>query len=259
MGIGSARGAAPSAFGRPTGLARSVVIAHHGTMASPLEQFDRVLAESLDRWGIPIIAEQLQTLRHHFQAVVETNRTLNLTRITDPVEAAVKHYADSLALLLWVRKQQLSTKTLLDIGTGAGFPAVPLAVMMPDWEVTALDATRKKADFLTRTANTLHLSNLRVECAHSDHWQPGGRFHLVVLRAVGKLAVCLRQGGRHVARDGRLVVYKTASLEADELDAATAKAKGLRIRERERFMYDLQLTEETIHRALHVYAMNYER
>jgi len=222
-------------------------------MDGSLEQFDRTLIESLDRWDVSIDSERLDRLRQHFQAVVETNRTLNLTRITDPVEAAVKHYADSLALMLWVNEQRLGAQSVLDIGTGAGFPAVPLAVMEPRWEVTALDATLKKVDFLTRAAARLQLTNLRVEHDHSDHWQPHRRFQLVALRAVGKLAVCLRQGGRHVARHGRLIVYKTASLQADEIDAAAAEAARLRLCECQPFPYELKLAGETIRRALHVY------
>ena len=222
-------------------------------MDGSLEQFDRALIESLDRWDVSIDREQLDRLRQHFQAVVETNRTLNLTRITDPIEAAVKHYADSLALPLWVNEQRFEGQTVLDIGTGAGFPAVPLAVMEPGWDVTALDATLKKVDFLARTASRLQLTNLRVEQGHSDHWQPHRRFHLVVLRAVAKLAVCLRQGGRHVARHGRLIVYKTASLVADELDAAAEEAARQRLRKCEPFPYELELAGETIRRTLHVY------
>ena len=94
-------------------------------MESGQDAFDRTLTHALNRWGMDLSAEQLHWLRNHFAAIINANRTMNLTRITEPVEAAVKHYADSLALLLWIDERRIEVESVLDIGTGAGFPAVP--------------------------------------------------------------------------------------------------------------------------------------
>ncbi len=222
-------------------------------MQSDLETFDRTLVAALKRWDLPITPDRLDQLRSHFEAVIEANRTMNLTRITDPSEAAIKHYADSLALLLLTRVEKIEVGEVLDIGTGAGFPSVPLAVMRPDWEVTAVDATGKKVDFLKRTASTLGLTNLHLQHAHSEHWRPGRRFQVVVMRAVAPLAKCLRQAAGHVARGGRLVAYKTAPLGEEELDEAAALLPRLRLRSREPYQYHLVLGDEALRRALHVY------
>ncbi len=185
--------------------------------------------------------------------MVEVNRAMNLTRIVEPAAAAVRHYADSLATLLWVRSQRIQADSLLDIGTGAGFPSVPLAVLRPDWAVTAIEATRKKADFVARTATAMALTNLQVEQAHSQHWRPGRRFAIVVLRAVARFPEALRQAARHVAPDGWLVSYRASG--ADDVACAdalpVAQAEGLR--PEEIVPYTLRAGEETLARHLHVF------
>ncbi len=196
---------------------------------------------------------QAGRLRMHFEAVVESNRVMNLTRITDPVQAAVKHYADSLALLLWSRDRSIVVRLVLDVGTGAGFPAVPLAVMSPEWEVTAIDATRKKVDFLARTAATLGVDNLRVEQAHTAHWTTEQRFDVVAARALGPLARCMESCARFVETGGFLIIYKTGWLTLNELTNAEKLLKTTRMRKEEPFGYDLQLNRQTLPRALHIF------
>lgn len=239
-------------------------------MHGRLEAFDTALAAALARLGLPIDDDRIGRLRAHFQAVIETNRTMNLTRITDPLEAAVKHYADSLAVLAWVEKHNIAVRTVLDVGTGAGFPAVPLAVMRPDWLVTAIDATGKKVDFLRLSAAAIGLKNLRCVHTHSEHWkrstspnQPlknggerGGRSHgfqLVVFRALTALPKSLEQTAGHVAHGGWLVAYKTASVPQGEQDAADALAPKLRLRLRVRYAYDLELEGDKLDRVLYIY------
>ncbi len=252
-------------------------------MHDGLTPFDTALTTALARWGITIEAGCLDRLRAHFQAVIETNRAMNLTRITEPVEAAVKHYADSLAALTWVESRNIAVQTVLDVGTGAGFPAVPLAVMRPDWSVTAIDATAKKIDFLRRTAAAIGLTNLDCKHAHSLHWErssagnvgqvevrdlpqgarrsrqvsPGSTcptgFDLVIFRALSALAKSLEQTAGCVAGDGWLVAYQTDSVDSAQQLAADLAAPKLRLRLIERYAYDLELGGETIRRVLYVY------
>ncbi len=252
-------------------------------MHDGLTAFDTALTTALARWGMTIDPGRLDHLRAHFQAVLKTNRTMNLTRITGSSEAAVKHYADSLAVLTWVENRNIAVRTVLDVGTGAGLPAVPLAVMRPDWAVTAIDATAKKIDFLRRTVAAIGLTNITCAHAHSLHWQrtiadkvgqvevrdlpqgarrarqvsPGSTcptgFDLVIFRALSTLAKSLEHTAGYVARDGWLVAYQTASVDLAEQHAADLAASKLRLRLIERYAYDLEFESETIHRALYVY------
>ena len=222
-------------------------------MTASLESFDVALQAALDKWAVPIRPKQLEDLRRHFASILETNRRFNLTRITDPIAAAVKHYADSLALLLWTRGCSVEVGTVLDIGTGAGFPAVPLAVMRPDWSITAVDATGKKTDFVARVSATLHLNNLTVEHAHSAHWSPGQTFDVVIFRAVARLGEMFRNTCRHASPGGWLIAYKGETLASGEQQAASRAASALRLELVDRYCYDLELGGETLRRTLHIY------
>ncbi len=215
--------------------------------------FEETLVFALTRWGLAITAEQLRRMWAHFEAVVETNRMMNLTRITEPSEAAVKHYADSLSLLAWTQERSIAVRTVLDVGTGAGFPAVPLAVMRPDWDITTIDATRKKVEFLTGAAAVIGATNLHVEHAHAAHWQTDRRFDLVATRALGPLGRCLELCSAFVRTDGRLVVYKTASLTRDEMAESEKRVKTSRMLAEDPFAYDLQVADETLWRKLHLF------
>ncbi|UCE59040.1 MAG: 16S rRNA (guanine(527)-N(7))-methyltransferase RsmG [Phycisphaerales bacterium] len=221
-------------------------------MTESLEQFNGAIIEAFGRMAAFPSSAQLEQLRAHFRAVVDTNAKFNLTRITDPAEAAVKHYADSLALLMWVKKCDIEVESVLDMGTGAGFPAVPLAVMRPDWVVTAIDATRKKVDFVARVAAETSLSNLHAVHAHSRHWRPGRKSQIVLAKAVGRLDACLVQGARHVSPDGWIVVYKTAAMNAEEFSEAASTASKLGLRISEPFPYTLEYAGEDINRILQV-------
>lgn len=217
--------------------------------------FTDTLAQGLARWHIRPSEKQLAQLRDHFAALVEVNRVTNLTRITGPAEAAVKHYVDSLALLLWVDRQRITPRTLLDVGTGAGFPAVPIAVMRPDWLVTAIDGTAKKVAFVRGVADDLGLAHLRVEHGHSDHWAPDARFDLVVLRAVTSLSECISIGHRFANGGGYVVAYKTAKLDQKELDDARTRCEALGVAAAEPMHYEMQLENDRIGRALYAYRL----
>ncbi len=222
-------------------------------MESVSAGFDDALTAALVRWRIAITPEQLERLRGHFEALLEANQVMNLTRIVDPVEAAIKHYADSLAVLCWVRDSNIKVRTVLDLGTGAGFPAVPLAVMRPDWSVIAVDSTGKKIDFVARTASSLGLHNLRCQHAHSAHWKTEQSFDLVVMKALGPLERCLQAGTGFLASTGRLVAYKTATQVQIESKKTAPTARKLHLKADEPYSYELVWNDETMDRVLAIY------
>ncbi len=215
--------------------------------------FDDALMEALTGLNVSLDPVQLAACRAHFERVLEANRTMNLTRITEPTEAAVKHFADSLAVVRWAGERNVAIQTVLDVGTGAGFPAVPLAIARRDWAVTALDATAKKIRFLRSTGVDLGLSNLDCVHAHSNHWKPGRGFDLVVTRALAVLPQALAQTAPFVSAGGWFIAYKTAAIErAEEQAGAKASAKyGLQLRER--YAYDLECGGDTLKRVLHIF------
>jgi len=142
--------------------------------------------------------------------LLERNQTMNLTSVTDPGEILVKHFADSLSLVPFVRP--FAGRHIIDIGTGAGFPGIPLMIANPAIEMTLLDSTKKKIDFLTEVLRELgfeaHLQCMRAEDAGRDHAHRD-RYDIAVARAVASLRelceYCLpmvKPGGCFVAMKG---------------------------------------------------------
>lgn len=189
-------------------------------------QFDEALTAALAAIGVAVDAPRRERMWHHFERVVEANRQFNLTRITSPADAAVKHYADSLALLAAPWAPDLAFD-VLDVGTGAGFPAVPLAVAQEAWQVVAIDGTGKKARFVAETAATLGLANLEARHARAADLarQRVAPFDLVLLRAVTQLAPGLEEVRDLVRPGGAVVFYKSGSVTTEEQQAGDAAAR----------------------------------
>ncbi|NOS99760.1 MAG: 16S rRNA (guanine(527)-N(7))-methyltransferase RsmG [Phycisphaerales bacterium] len=192
------------------------------------EQFQTAIVPQLHDWGMFLRDEQIETLWRFYGRVVETNNKFNLTRIIEPRDFAVRHILDSLAAAVWAGSVNVAISTVLDVGTGAGAPAVPLAVAKPDWRITAIDGTAKKASFVQSCADELGIANLRCLHARAESWRSPAPFDLVVLKAVGSLERCLRYARSLVSMGGHVVIFKSAAMAADELANAerTAPEQG---------------------------------
>jgi len=165
--------------------------------------------------------------------LLRENAKYNLTSITDPEEIRQKHFADSLALLEYSGAQRMLTQPegdcspqVLDVGSGAGFPGVPLAIARPDWRVTLLEATAKKARFLRLLAEELGLPltvvNARAEAAaHNPALRE--RFDLVVSRAVAALPMLCELCLPFVRPGGLFAAYKGTGERAGEELAHAAR------------------------------------
>lgn len=134
--------------------------------------------EALEREVFPHVSlnsEQITALESHWALLVRWNRTINLTARTDPREAAVRHYGESLFL-----GQQITGRTVADIGSGAGFPGIPVAILRSDWTVTLVESDKRKAVFLREA--TQSIPNIKVHLGRHDSLRQ--RFDWVVSRAV---------------------------------------------------------------------------
>ena len=142
--------------------------------------------------------EQQEQLQQLYQGIIEGNKHLNLTRITEPKEFWEKHLWDSLAGLQWfnslTEKGQQQKLKVIDIGTGAGFPGLPVAVAYPHWQVTLLDSTQKKIKFLDTLIEDLGLTNVNTVTARVEnlghHPLHRHSYDLALIRAVAEPSVC---------------------------------------------------------------------
>jgi len=142
------------------------------------------------------------------------NRAYNLTAIRDPREMVGKHVLDSLAMQPYVR----DLDTLADLGTGAGFPGIPLALALPDLRVTLVESNGKKARFLREAVRTLQLDNARVAESRIEALDEPAAYDAITARALATLPLILQLGGHLLRPGGQLLAMKGARPD-DEIAA----------------------------------------
>ena len=204
--------------------------------------FLEVLISKGKEAGLSFSEKQLEQFSLYFDLLIETNKVMNLTAITEPEEVAVKHIIDS---LLAYDEKVFPGKLLADVGTGAGFPGIPLKIYCPELKVVLLDSLAKRLKFLDNVIETLGLKDitcvhLRAEDAgqNKDHRE---KYDLVTARAVARLSVlseyCLqlvKQGGYFIAMKGSKFVEEIAEgrtavgiLGGEIISAEEVKLPGL--------------------------------
>ncbi|MHC4414639.1 MAG: 16S rRNA (guanine(527)-N(7))-methyltransferase RsmG [Planctomycetota bacterium] len=164
-----------------------------------------------DAFGICFDPGDLERLGTYLFLLLEANRRFNLTAITDPDQAWMKHFFDSLTLLPYITSA--GAQRAIDVGSGGGLPGLPLAITMPAVHFTLLEATGKKADFLRDAVATLDLANVRVindraETVGRDREGHRERYDIVAGRAVGRLAVLLELTAPLACIHGQILAIK---------------------------------------------------
>ena len=200
--------------------------------------------------GLPALGlgpELIEPLETFSRMLLEKNQVMNLTAITDPRDVAVLHLLDSLAL---TGLAGLEGRTVVDVGTGAGFPGVPLAIARPSARVTLLDSLGKRVDFLRESCQTLGLDN--VECVHGRAEEFAGErretFDLAVSRAVAALPVLCELCLPLVKVGGAFWAMKSVDTE-EEISASKAAVKMLGGRIQAVSDYTIPTTE-VVHRVV---------
>lgn len=146
---------------------------------------------------------QTQQLQHYLQLLQRWNKVYNLTAVRDPAQMQLLHLDDSLSVAPFIRGE-----TCLDVGSGAGLPGIPLAIMQPERQFTLLDTNGKKTRFMQQAALELGLQNVRVVQARVEAWQPGKAFAAIISRAFASLHDFVSFTGTYLAEDGILYAMK---------------------------------------------------
>ena len=162
----------------------------------------------------------------YLEELVQWNEAYNLTAVRDPEEMVTKHLLDSLAVLPHLHGQQI-----IDVGSGAGLPGIPLALAEPQRRFCLLDSNGKKTAFLRHVARALNLEQVEVVQARAEAFAQGegrGRFDSVLSRAFASLAEMLETAGALCARHGRLLAMK-GQFPEDEMEELRHAATGFEV------------------------------
>ena len=191
-----------------------------------LPQMNELWSQTLN-WQPNQTQEQL--LQQVYREVLEGNKQQNLTRITSPEDFWEKHFWDSLSGIVGLQEILSQKLQVIDIGTGAGFPGIPLAIAFPHWQITLLDSTRKKITFVNDTLAKLQLKNATGIVARAEALGkvPGDRasYDLALVRAVSKASVCAEYSLPFVKKGGLAVLYRGHWSDEDTANLATAAAQ----------------------------------
>ena len=140
------------------------------------------LEQGLDAMALEIAPETREKLLEYLALVHKWNKVHNLTAVREPEDMVTLHLLDSLAVLPHIKAERL-----LDVGSGAGLPGIPLALSLPGMKVTVLDSSQKKASFMRQAKAELDIGNLEVVCGRVEQFKPEERFDVIISRAFSDL------------------------------------------------------------------------
>lgn len=186
--------------------------------------FKEELAKAAAKYGISLSDTQMEQYNRYFELLVEWNEKINLTAITEPKEVAIKHMIDSITA--YDENLFKDGTTVIDVGTGAGFPGLPLKIFCPEIKLTLMDSLNKRIKFLQTVVEELGLKD--VECVHARA-EEGARnkkyresFDIAVSRAVARLPILCEYCLPFVKKGGHFIALKGMQYHDEAEEAAKA-------------------------------------
>lgn len=177
--------------------------------------------EQITNGAVSLDSNQLQQFEEYYEMLVEKNKVMNLTAITEREEVILKHFIDSLAIAGYVKLWEQSYK-IIDVGTGAGFPGIPLKIAFPNLQVTLFDSLNKRIRFLQEVIDALNLNESGLCIAVHGRAEEGARnktmrenYDFVFSRAVANMAVLSEYCIPFVKVGGFFIPYKTGAVDEE--------------------------------------------
>lgn len=209
-----------------------------------MEEIKKFIEEKSKEIGINLSETEIDCFYCYMQNLLEWNEKINLTAITDEKDIVIKHFIDSIII-----NKEVVGKTMIDIGSGAGFPGIPLKIINDKMNVVLLDAVNKKVTFINDTINKLNLKDViaihgRAEdYAHNDEYRE--KFDIAISRAVSNMTTLVEYMLPFVKVGGKCLCLKGPSVQ-EELDVAENAIRILGGRIESVNKYDLEDNERTL-------------
>jgi len=204
-----------------------------------LAQLRAKLEAGLQEMGLQVTVEQQQKLLDYVALIYKWNQVHNLTAVREPLEMVTLHILDSLSVLPYVKAPYVDCKCLLDVGAGAGLPSIPLAICLPELQVTAIDAVQKKVIFMRQVKAQLGLANFnvihgRIEEQEVPSKDMPEKFDVITSRAFSEIGLfvkltkhLLADGGKWLAMKGTVPQHEFDKSGLQPADIKVLKVAGL--------------------------------
>lgn len=202
------------------------------------------LVNICNKINIEISDDQINCFEKYYELLIEKNKVMNLTAITDKEDVIVKHFIDSIALIPYLLDKGININNklkIIDIGTGAGFPGLPLKIMMPDVKFTLLDSLNKRVSFLNEVIDELKLKDIEALHGRAEDYASDSKYRekydICVSRAVANLSTLSEYCIPFVKENGFFISYKAGESEEEINNSKNAiKILGGKINKVEEFI-----------------------
>lgn len=215
--------------------------------------FREQMEKELNYLNIQLTEQQIQQFYQYYQMLIEKNKVMNLTSITEEKQVITKHFVDSLSIVLVLPELQSKREKeifLIDVGTGAGFPGIPIQIAFPQCQVTLLDSLNKRVNFLQEVCEKLGLNRIHAVHGRAEDFGKNPKYRekysVCVSRAVAHLSVLSEYCLPFVQIGGSFIAYKSGEIEAETQEAKQAvKTLGGKIKK----IHSFTFSEEEIKRS----------
>lgn len=186
------------------------------------EIFFKEMKEKSEKININLSVEQLEKFYKYMNLLIEWNNKMNLTAIVEPEEIILKHFIDSLTIFKYIENKN----KLVDVGTGAGFPGIPLSIVLPEIQITLVDSLNKRLIFLQEVIKELGLENIEIVHSRAEDFGQNKtyreKFDIATSRAVARLSTLSEYLIPLTKINGKCIFMKASDIEQEILDAKKA-------------------------------------